>query len=118
MIWGITMNDNNYPAMIFRPVDFVFDELMYKSMSKRNLIVKMKNLIEKYPQRRSFWFREFISGKHLTPRKAMVIIANNLDCLKIISKDFLINSYDNYVENAKSGVYRYDKKLKCLVKKA
>lgn len=105
------------PAMIFRPVDFVLDELRAKNISKRSLLVKIKKLIEKFPERRSWWFREFISGKHLPPRGAIIKISENLDHLGILPKYVLIASYDNFMKHGKSGLYRYDKKLKCLVKR-
>lgn len=109
---------SDLPTMIFRPIDFVKDALRKKSISYRQLKIKFKKLRIVKRQTTSYWTKEFFKDELLIPKESMVIIADNLDYLGIIDKYFLMRAYDFFIKNAQSGLYRYDKIFKCLVRKA
>ena len=110
--------DAECPAMILRPIDFVKKQLRQKSISYRQIKIKFKKLRTVKRQTTSYWTKEFFKDELFIPRDSMVIVASNLDYLGIIDFDFLMCVYDFFKKNAESGLYRYDEKLKCLVKKA
>ena len=103
------------PAIIFRPIDFVLDELKARNISKRQLKTKILKLIDKQTWF-CMWYHEFIFKELFVPYYVFLSIIDVLDKLKICSKKPLINAYCLFEDNAKNGFYKYDKKLKCLIK--
>ena len=104
------------PARILRPIDFVLDELKAKNISKRILKKKILKLIDKQTWF-CMWYHEFIFQEMFVPYYPFLSIVDVLGELKICSKNPLIHAYCLFEHNAKNGFYRYDEKLKCLVKK-